>query len=127
MDITMKESNKKLEDDLIECGESGVGHSYAVDLGLPIFSCKDELPGGLVDSYECCGQGCCEHEALKIPETITVEMALEALDSLDDFARMETGVVATGAIRVLVKYILQNHPEPLNEHTMKVYEWLIKT
>lgn len=93
---------------------------------LPAFSLKDELPGGLVDRYSCCGQGCCDDES-NVLEKVTVETALEALDNLDDYARMSTGVIATGPIRVLARYILQNNSEPLDARTLKVYENLIKT
>lgn len=43
---------------------------------------------------------------------ITKAQALEALDNLDDFARMETGIYAHGPTETLRKYIEQQSQTP---------------
>jgi hypothetical protein len=44
--------------------------------------------------------------------TVTAEQALEALDSLDDYARMDTGVDAIGPREVLQKFIAAHLTKP---------------
>lgn len=50
--------------------------------------------------------------------TITKAQALEALDSLDDYARMETGVDAHGPRETLRKFIEQQDDEFYTEDEM---------
>ena len=40
---------------------------------------------------------------------ISVQQALEALEDLDDFARMDVGVIPTGAYETLKEFISQYH------------------
>jgi len=39
---------------------------------------------------------------------VTPEMALKALDDLDDYARMDTGVVPAGPVGTLLRFIIQH-------------------
>lgn len=59
---------------------------------------------------------------------VTTLDALRALDSLDDYARMEVGIAATGAVRVLLDFIKQNtSTEELTDYRVqcevKSLEW----
>jgi hypothetical protein len=45
-------------------------------------------------------------------EVVTREQALEALDDMDDFARMAVGVDAKGALETLRRFIEQRSPFP---------------
>ena len=49
--------------------------------------------------------------------TVTIEQALEALDSLDSFARMDLGVDAQGPRETLRKYIEQTRPQVMGPLT----------
>lgn len=53
---------------------------------------------------------------------ITKQQALEALDNLDDYARMDVGVDAIGSRRVLREYIEQSAKEieKMREHLSKL-------
>lgn len=58
---------------------------------------------------------------------ITASEALVALDNLDDYARMETGIVAYGDIGVLVQFIKQHMgDEVLDEEGERALRFLDK-
>jgi len=71
-----------------------------------------------------------EDAAYSIPgfSEVTPEQALNALDNMDDYSRMECGIIPKGDAAVLFQFILQNMKvfDPEDEHTQRIINFFTK-